>query len=127
MLNKTVIIGRLTGSTEIRRTSTGKAVSSFTIAVQRDIDREKADFIDCVAWGSTAEFIAKYFGKGSMIAIEGRLQSRSWQDNDNRNHKATEIVAERVYFCGEKRISSEKESYALEEFEPIEETGTLPF
>lgn len=62
-----------------------------------------------------------------MIAIEGRLQSRTWQNNDNRNHKATEIVAERVYFCGEKRINSEKESYALEEFEPIEETGTLPF
>ena len=96
MLNQTVIMGRLTRDPELRRTGSGAAVTSFTLAVNRDYvsketgDRD-ADFIDCVAWRQTGEFVAKYFTKGSMAVVAGRLESRSWTDKDGNKHRATAV------------------------------------
>lgn len=107
MLNKTFIMGRLTKDPELRRTQTGTPVASFTLAVDRDFksqDGERAtDFIECVAWKSTAEFVSKYFGKGRMAVVEGRLQVRNWTDKDGNKRKTTEVVADNVYFGDSKR------------------------
>lgn len=107
MLNHITIMGRLTRDPELRRTGTGVAVASFTVAVDRDFadkqsgDRE-TDFIDCVAWRSTGEFVERYFSKGSMIVVSGRLQIRGWTDKDGNKRRTAEIVADNVYF-GESR------------------------
>lgn len=109
MLNNITIMGRMTRDPEIRRTQSGTAVASFTIACERDFSNngeKETDFIDCVAWKNTADFIGKYFTKGSMIVINGRLQSRSWTDKDGRNRKTVEILANSVYF-GESKKSAE--------------------
>lgn len=109
MLNTVNVMGRLTRDPEIRRTQSGTAVASFTIACERDFSNngeKETDFIDCVAWKNTADFIGKYFTKGSMIVINGRLQSRSWTDKDGRNRKTVEILANSVYF-GESKKSAE--------------------
>lgn len=109
MLNNITIMGRLTRDPEIRRTQSGTAVASFSIACERDFGNNgerETDFFDCVAWKGTADFIGKYFTKGSMIVINGRLQSRSWTDKDGRNRRAVEILANNVYF-GESKKPSE--------------------
>lgn len=101
MLNHITIMGRLTRDPELRRTGSGKAVASFTVAVDRDFsqgDEKQTDFIDCVAWKNTAEFISKYFTKGSMIVVSGRLQIRSWTDKDGNKRRTAEVVADNVYF-----------------------------
>ena len=101
MLNHITIMGRLTRDAELRRTGNGTAVASFTVAVDRDhgADGQKeTDFIDCVAWRGTGEFVSRYFGKGSMIVVSGRLQIRTWTDKDGNKRKAAEVVAEEVYF-----------------------------
>lgn len=107
MLNHIVIMGRMTRDPELRRTGSGIAVTSFTLAVDRDFspkDGEKeTDFIDCVAWRSTAEYVDKYFSKGRMAVVSGRLQIRNWTDKDGNNRRAAEIVAEQVYFGDSKR------------------------
>lgn len=102
MLNHITIMGRLTRDAELRRTGSGTAVASFTVAVDRDYaaegqDRE-TDFIDCVAWRGTGEFVSRYFAKGSMIVVSGRLQERRWTDKDGNKHRAAEVVADNVYF-----------------------------
>ncbi len=102
MLNHITIMGRLTRDPELRRTGQGTAVASFTVAVDRDIapqgqDKE-TDFIDCVAWRQTGEFVAKYFAKGRMIVVDGRLQIRSWTDKDGNKRRTAEIVANHCYF-----------------------------
>lgn len=105
MLNHIVIMGRLTRDPELRRTNSGKAVASFTVAVDRDFsqgDQKETDFIDCVAWQKTGEFVDKYFSKGSMIVVAGRLQIRSWNDKDGNKRRTAEVVADNVYF-GESR------------------------
>lgn len=107
MLNHIVIMGRLTRDPELRRTGSGKAVTSFTLAVDRDYkpqdgDRE-CDFIDCVAWGQTGEFVAKYFSKGRMAVVSGRLQVRSWTDKDGNKRRTAEVVADSVYFGDSKK------------------------
>ena len=107
MLNHITIMGRLTRDPELRRTGTGTAVTSFSVAVDRDFgDKESGengtDFIDCVAWRTTGEFVSKYFTKGSMIVVSGRLQMRSWTDKDGNNRRSAEVVADNVYF-GESR------------------------
>lgn len=111
MLNQIFIMGRLTRDPELRRTQNGTAVASFTLAVDRDIkDKqtgEKAtDFIEVVAWRNTAEFVSKYFGKGRMAVVAGRLQMRKWTDKDGNNRIAAEVVAESVYFGDSKKESS---------------------
>lgn len=103
MLNHIVIMGRLTRDPELRRTSSGTAVSSFTLAVDRDYapkdgGERETDFIDCVAWRHTGEFVSKYFMKGRMAVVSGRLQIRSWTDKDGNKRRSAEIVAENVYF-----------------------------
>lgn len=102
MLNQITIMGRLTAAPELRRTQDGKAVVSFSLAVERDFkDKDgnrETDFIDVVAWRQTAEFVNRYFGKGSMAVVAGRLQIRQWTDNNGNKRRNAEIVAEHVYF-----------------------------
>ena len=111
MLNHIVIMGRLTRDPELRRTGTGIAVASFTVAVDRDFGgrdggERETDFIDCVAWRTTGEFVSKYFTKGSMIVVSGRLQIRGWTDKDGNKRRTAEVVADNVYF-GESKRSAE--------------------
>ena len=106
MLNHIDIMGRLTRDPELRRTNSGKAVASFTVAVDRDFsqgDQKETDFIDCVAWQKTGEFVSKYFQKGSMIVVSGRLQIRSWTDKDGNKRRTAEVVADAVYFGDSKK------------------------
>ena len=111
MLNHITIMGRLTRDPELRRTGSGIAVASFTVAVDRDFGgreggERETDFIDCVAWRQTGEFVSKYFTKGSMIVVSGRLQIRGWTDKDGNKRRTAEVVADNVYF-GESRRNSE--------------------
>ena len=102
-MNKVVLMGRLTRDPEMRQSQQGTPVLSFSIAVDRRFAKEgqqQADFINCVAWRNTAEFICKYFQKGSMIAISGRLQSRTWDDRDGKRQYSTEVVVDEAYFTG---------------------------
>ena len=115
MLNHIVIMGRLTRDPELRRTGSGIAVASFTVAVDRDFGgrdggEKETDFIDCVAWRNTGEFVSKYFTKGSMIVVSGRLQIRSWTDKDGNKRRTAEVVADNVYF-GESKRSNDGNSY----------------
>ena len=114
MLNHIVIMGRLTRDPELRTTQAGVSVASFTVAVDRDFGgrdggEKQTDFIDCVAWRQTGEFVSKYFHKGSMIVVSGRLQSRKWQDREGNNRTNWEIQADNVYF-GESRSSGSSSS-----------------
>ncbi len=110
MLNKIFIMGRLTRDPELRRTQSGTAVTSFSLAVDRDYKSQsgekETDFIDVVAWRSTAEFVSKYFTKGRMAVVEGRLQIRDWKDKDGNNRRSAEVVADNVYFGDSKRDSA---------------------
>ena len=108
MLNHITIMGRLTRDPELRRTGSGVAVASFTVAVDRDFSpkdggERETDFIDCVAWRQTGEFVSKYFTKGRMAVVSGRLQIRSWTDKDGNKRRTAEIVADNVYFGDSKR------------------------
>ena len=108
MLNHIVIMGRLTRDPELRRTGSGIAVASFSLAVDRDFapkdgGERECDFIDCVAWRQTGEFVSKYFSKGRMAVVSGRLQIRNWTDKEGNKRTTAEIVAENVYFGSSKR------------------------
>ncbi|MBO5867667.1 MAG: single-stranded DNA-binding protein [Oscillospiraceae bacterium] len=108
MLNHIIVMGRLTQDPELRRTSTGTAVTSFTLACERDFGsreggEKETDFIDCVAWRQTGEFVEKYFSKGRMAVVSGRLQIRRWTDKDGNPRRSAEIVADNVYFGDSKR------------------------
>jgi len=116
MLNHITIMGRLTRDPELRRTGSGIAVASFSVAVDRDFGgrdggEKETDFIDCVAWRQTGEFVSKYFTKGSMIVVSGRLQIRSWNDKDGNKRRSAEVVADNVYFGESKRSSEGNSSY----------------
>ena len=108
MLNHIVIMGRLTRDPELRRTGSGLPVASFSVAVDRDFGKnengeKETDFIDCVAWRNTAEYVSKYFTKGRMIVVSGRLQIRSWTDKDGNKRRTAEVVADNCYFGDSKR------------------------
>ena len=108
MLNHIVIMGRLTRDPELRRTASGVAVASFSLAVDRDFGKNESgeretDFIDCVAWRQTGEFVSKYFTKGRMAVVSGRLQIRSWTDKDGNKRRTAEVVADNVYFGDSRR------------------------
>ena len=108
MLNHIVLMGRLTRDPELRRTASGVSVASFSLAVDRDFgNREtgerETDFIDIVAWRSTAEFVSKYFSKGRMAVVSGRLQIRPWTDKDGNKRRSAEVVADNIYFGDSKR------------------------
>ena len=153
MLNHIVIMGRLTRDPELRRTQSGIAVTTISVAVDRDYQsrdsqEKQTDFIDVVAWRQTAEFVSKYFTKGRMIVVEGSLQSRKWTDKNGQNRVSWEIQANNVYFGDSKRdgqgggdygapsyggssYNSPAESYTAPagggSFAEIEEDGELPF
>ena len=141
MLNKVVIMGRFTKDPELRRTGSGTAVTSFSLACDRDFKSQsgdkETDFIEVVAWKNTAEFVSKYFTKGRMAVVEGRLQIRDWTDKTGNKRTTAEVVADNVYFADSKRSESndnQKENFnALsgrlsDDFVPIsEEDGEIPF
>ena len=139
MLNHIVIMGRLTRDPEYRATSTGLSVSNFSVAVDRDFSgqsgEKETDFIDCVAWRKTAEFVTKYFVKGSLIVVSGRLQIRSWTDKEGNKRRTAEVIADNVYFGGSKSNSDapSPQSYASHptpatDFAPLEGPDEqLPF
>jgi single-strand DNA-binding protein len=116
MLNKVFLMGRLTRDPELRFTQTNVPVVSFTLAVDRSYrsktDQQITDFIDIVAWRSTAEFISKWFSKGRMMVVAGSLQIRTWQDRDGNNRRTAEVVADEVYFGDSKRFDGEEGRYA---------------
>ena len=115
MLNRIILMGRLTRDPELRRTGSGTAVTSFSLAVDRDFKSQsgekETDFIDIVAWRSTAEFVSKYFTKGRMAVVEGRLQIRDWTDRDGGKRRSAEVVADNVYFGDSKRDGGDSAGY----------------
>ncbi|MBR6812056.1 MAG: single-stranded DNA-binding protein [Oscillospiraceae bacterium] len=120
MLNRIILMGRLTRDPELRRTQSGIAVATFTLAVDRDFSsrdggEKQTDFIDIVAWRNTAEFVSRYFTKGRMAVVEGRLQIRPWEDRDGNKRRSTEVIADNVYF-GDSKRSSEDNSYAASSY-----------
>lgn len=117
MLNKIIVMGRLTRDPELRHTQSGTAVVSFTLAVDRDMKDKQTgeratDFIDVVAWRNTAEFVSKYFSKGRMAVVEGRLQMRDWTDKSGNKRRIAEVVADSVYFGDSKRDSTGGGNYS---------------
>lgn len=131
-LNHTVIQGRFTRDPELRKTGSSVAVCSFILAVEQDYklqDGERGvDWIDCVAWRHTAEFVSKYFAKGRMAIVSGRLQTRTYEDNEGVKRKVTELVADNVYFGDSKHSDSEAAPAGEPEFaEEKVEDGELPF
>lgn len=134
MLNKIVIQGRLTKDPELRRTQSGTAVASATVAVDRDFKNQDGsrdtDFIPIVAWKGTGEMLAKYFSKGRMIVVEGRLQLRDWTDKEGNKRRTAEIVADSVYFGDSKRDGGDNPGYAPApsgDFAEVADDGDLPF
>lgn len=140
MLNVVALMGRLVADPQLRQTTTGKNVASFRVAVDRgrkDANgQNQADFFDIVAWDKSAEFVCRYFQKGSMIAVEGRLQSRNYQDKSGNNRNAVEVVVNNVSFAGNKEPAQSQNVanravsepvVANNEYEPIEDDGDLPF
>lgn len=141
MLNHITIMGRLTRDPEMRSTQSGVAVASFTLAVDRDFGgrdggEKQTDFIDCTAWRHTAEFVSKYFSKGRMAVVSGRLQIDNYTDNDGNKRKAAKVVADNIYFGDSKKDgatggqSDETASFTPEPsgFVPVDvDSGELPF
>ena len=117
-MNQVILMGRLAKDPEMRTTQNGTVVTTFSIAVNRQDKEKTADFINCVAWRKTAEFVNKYFSKGRMIALVGRLQSRTYTDKEGNNRSVLEVVAESVEFTGEPRKQA---------FEELDDAEELPF
>ena len=131
MLNKAILNGRLTKAPELKQTNSGKSVCGFTIAVDRNRDREKTDFIPIVAWGKTAEFVNQWFGKGDLITIVGRIEVRNYEDKNGNKRTATEIIAEEVLFGGSKSTGQGSENPSQRNVAGLEEVdddgADLPF
>ena len=134
MLNRIIVMGRMTRDPELRRTNSGTAVASFSLAVDRDFKSQsgekETDFIDVVAWRNTAEFVSKFFTKGRMAVVEGRLQLRDWTDKEGNKRRTAEIVADNVYFGDSKRDGGDNPGYTpapSSGFSEIEDDGDLPF
>ena len=142
-INKSILGGRLTADPELKQTASGVSVCTFTVAVNRKYSKDgqqEADFINCQAWRQTAEFICRYFKKGSSICIAGAIQIRSWTDSNNQKRYATEVVADEAYFVDGKNDAQQAEpadtgSYIPDayktpqqpNFEPITANDDLPF
>ena len=117
MLNSISIMGRLSYDPQLRRTASGKAVASFSVACERDFKNQQTgekevDFIECVAWGGTAEMVEKYFHKGQMAVATGRLQLRDWTDKNGQKRRTAEILVNSIYFCGSKESGTQASSGA---------------
>ena len=131
MLNHIVIMGRLTRDPELRQIGSGVSVANFSVAVDRDFSKgeeKETDFIDCVAWRHTGEFVSKYFTKGRMIVVSGRLQIRSWTDNDGNKRRTAEVVTDNCYFGDSKNAgAATTPSPAGDYAEIAEPDAELPF
>ena len=130
MLNHITIMGRLTRDPELRRTQSNTAVATFTLAVDRDFQsggEKKTDFINCVAWRQTADFVSSYFKKGSMAVVAGRLQMREWTDNSGNKRITAEIDVSNIYFGESKRNENEKPRYQEGFTEMPDDESGLPF
>ena len=132
MINNVTLMGRLVKDPEIRYTTDGKARARFTLAVDRRFvkqgEQRQADFINIVAFRQTAEFVGKYFVKGQLVAVVGSIQTRSWDGEDGQKRYATEVIANEVHFCGDKRDSEKQKSKPQEDdFIPVEDDSGLPF
>lgn len=127
MINKAILMGRLTKDPELRHTNSGTPVCSFSIAINNGYgENQTTGFINCIAWNKTAVFVQKYFKKGSMIIVVGRIQTRSWDGADGKKNYATEVVASEVSF-GESKGSATQQTAEDEDFTLIEDNGDLPF
>ena len=130
MLNCAQIMGRLTADPELKLTENQVSVCSFTVAVEENYvksgEQRKCNFIDCVAWKNKADFVAKYFHKGSMIALDGEIKTRNWEDKNGNKRKTTEIQADNVHFCGEKKSADVVKDEIPENYE-IPDDSDLPF
>ena len=124
-MNKILLQGRLTKEPEIRLTSKNDKVAHFTIAVDRDFNREETDFINCVAFKAPAAIIESYFGKGDMILVAGRLQMQTYTAKDGSNRTAAEVLTDNVWFCGGKGKTKDADTGA--QLAPVEDDGQLPF
>lgn len=141
MLNRIILMGRMTRDPELRHTQSGTAVAFFSLAVDRDFKDKQtgektADFIDVVAWRSTAEFVSRYFTKGRMAVVEGRLQIRDWTDNEGNKRRSAEVVADSIYFGDSKRDVDTANTSGIYSAKPMEQDsfaelsdddGELPF
>lgn len=132
MLNNVILMGRVACDIELRTTTSGKSVATFTIAVDRPYSKNKeADFPKIVVWENTANFVARYFSKGSMIALRGELQTRNYEDKNGNKRTATEVVAREVSFCGGKTESNNSNASASApipaDYEEIDSDEDLPF
>lgn len=133
-MNKTILLGRLTKDPELKYTTTSNtAVCNYTLAVARKFKREgeaDADFINCIAWGKSAEFVSKYFQKGQQVAVTGKIQTRTWDDNEGKKHYVTEVVTEEHHFADSKRNINQQNQIIENNdgFYPIDESSDeLPF
>ena len=131
MLNKAILMGRLVADPELRRTPNNNSVTSFTLAVNRSFVRQgeqpQTDFIDIVAWGKTAEFVSRYFVKGQLVAVAGRIQTRNWEDKQGNKRKTVEVVAEEVHFAEPKRDSQSRNEMPQGGFDPMAGLGGNAF
>ena len=127
MLNKAILMGRLVADPELRRTPNNNSVTSFTLAVNRSYVRQgeqpQTDFLDIVAWGKTAEFVSRYFVKGQLVAVAGRIQTRTWEDKQGNKRKSVEVVAEEVHFAEPKRDRQPRDDAPQGGFEPMAGLG----
>lgn len=129
-MNRVVLIGRLAADPDIRHTQAGKCVASYRLAVDRAFKSDgqpEADFINCVAWGKNGEFCQKYLHKGTKIAIEGRIQTRTYDDKDGKKVYVTEVIVEHHEFCESKRSSDSGSYEPAQGFTDVENDGDLPF
>lgn len=125
-MNYIAVMGRITKDIELRRTNNGTSVASFTVAVDRDFDKGKTDFIECVAWKDKAEFAAKYFSKGSKCVVTGQLQMRDWEDKNGNKRRNAEIIVGSMYFADSKKQENGN-SYATGGFSEIDDDEGWPF
>ena len=131
MLNKVILMGRLTADPELRRTQSDRAVTSFTLAVNRSFTKKgeqpQTDFIDCVAWGNTAEFVSRWFTKGLQVAVTGRLQVRPWEDKQGQKRRSTEVVVDEAFFADSKRESGSSGGGQPARSDSGSQTDAFPF
>ena len=128
MINNVVLMGRLTADVVLRTTTSGKSVASFTIAVDRNYKDKQADFINIVAWESTATFVSQHFHKGDMISLVGKIQTRNYEDNNGNKRTAFEVLAKEVSFCGSKTERKEESKIDIDPFDILpDDDEDLPF
>ena len=136
MLNTVILMGRLTADPELKKTPSGVSVTTFTVAVTRSYvkqgEERQSDFIECVAWRNTADFICKYFRKGQMTAVQGIIQTRSYEDKQGNKRKAVEVLVDKAYFCGDKKTEAKPDFNGFsqgseDDFSQISDDEDMPF